>query len=157
MDPKRPPFPSPPGVIRAPWHQSTEDQGQLLGQPPLGRTRGLIMPIDEPLPGRGRAFSVPGEMPVRFGRGITPSIAAEPLVGMARGVRLPMEERGFGRGRGFLLPAPEPTVGIGRGAAVGPVPTLDIERPEVQGKKPELQAEVAPTVAKVSGEGWLLR
>uniref|UniRef100_A0A8C1HX52 Piwi-like protein 2 n=1 Tax=Cyprinus carpio carpio TaxID=630221 RepID=A0A8C1HX52_CYPCA len=115
MDPKRPPFPGPPGVTRMPWMQSAEDQGQLPDQPPLGRARGLVLPKDEPLPGRGRALGVPGEMPVRFGRGITPSVS-EPLVGIPRGVRLPTDEGGFGRARGFLLATPEPSVGIGRGA-----------------------------------------
>uniref|UniRef100_A0A671PUD1 Piwi-like protein 2 n=1 Tax=Sinocyclocheilus anshuiensis TaxID=1608454 RepID=A0A671PUD1_9TELE len=109
MDPKRPPFPGPPGVTRMPWMQSAEDQGQLPDQPPLGRARGLVLPKDEPLPGRGRALGGPGEMPVRFGRGITPSVS-EPLVGIPRGVRLPTDEGGFGRARGFLLPAPEPII-----------------------------------------------
>uniref|UniRef100_A0A671Q2N0 Piwi-like protein 2 n=1 Tax=Sinocyclocheilus anshuiensis TaxID=1608454 RepID=A0A671Q2N0_9TELE len=94
--------------------------GTLNLAPPLGRARGLVLPKDEPLPGRGRALGGPGEMPVRFGRGITPSVS-EPLVGIPRGVRLPTDEGGFGRARGFLLPAPEPSVGIGRGAAVGPI------------------------------------
>lgn len=150
MDPKRPPFPGPPGATRLPWLQPAEDQGQLPDQSPLGRARGLVLSKDEPLPGRGRALGVPGESPVRFGRGVTQSVS-EPLVGMGRGVQLPMEEGSFGRGRVFLLPTPEPTVGIGRGAALGPVPTQDIERSDVQEKMPELQAEVAPMISKVSG------
>ncbi len=149
MDPKRPPFPGPPGVTRMPWMQSAEDQGQLAEQPPLGRARGLVLPKDEPLPGRGRAAGVPGEMPVRFGRGITPSVS-EAVVGAPRGVRIPADEGGFGRARGFLLPTPVPSVGIGRGAAVGPVPTLDIEKSDVQEKMPELQTEVAPAIAQVN-------
>lgn len=150
MDAKRPPFLGPPGVTRMPWMQSAEDQGQLPDQPPLGRARGLVLPKDEPLPGRGRAIGVPGEMPVRFGRGITPSVS-EPVVGAPRGVRIPTDEGGFGRARGFLLPTPVPSVGIGRGAAVGPVPTLDIKKSDVQEKMPELQTEVAPAIAQVSG------
>uniref|UniRef100_A0A8C2I185 Piwi-like protein 2 n=1 Tax=Cyprinus carpio TaxID=7962 RepID=A0A8C2I185_CYPCA len=152
MDPKRPPFPGPPGVTRMPWMQSAEDQGQLPDQPPLGRARGLVLPKDEPLPGRGRALGVPGEMPVRFGRGITPSVS-EPLVGIPRGVRLPTDEGGFGRARGFLLATPEPSVGIGRGAAVRPVSTLDSEKSDVQEKMPELKTEVAPVIAQVEAPG----
>lgn len=148
MDPKRPPFPGPPGVTRMPWMQSAEDQGQLPDQPPLGRARGLVLPKDEPLPGRGRALGVPGEMPVRFGRGITPSVS-EPLVGIPRGVRLPTDEGGFGRARGFLLATPEPSVGIGRGATVRPVSTLDSEKSDVQEKMPELKTEVAPVITQV--------
>uniref|UniRef100_A0A8C1F1C1 Piwi-like protein 2 n=1 Tax=Cyprinus carpio carpio TaxID=630221 RepID=A0A8C1F1C1_CYPCA len=150
MDPKRPPFPGPPGVTRMPWMQSAEDQGQLPDQPPLGRARGLVLPKDEPLPGRGRALGVPGEMPVRFGRGITPSVS-EPLVGIPRGVRLPTDEGGFGRARGFLLATPEPSVGIGRGATVRPVSTLDSEKSDVQEKMPELKTEVI--YAKAPGSG----
>uniref|UniRef100_A0A8C1F0U8 Piwi-like protein 2 n=1 Tax=Cyprinus carpio carpio TaxID=630221 RepID=A0A8C1F0U8_CYPCA len=152
MDPKRPPFPGPPGVTRMPWMQSAEDQGQLPDQPPLGRARGLVLPKDEPLPGRGRALGVPGEMPVRFGRGITPSVS-EPLVGIPRGVRLPTDEGGFGRARGFLLATPEPSVGIGRGATVRPVSTLDSEKSDVQEKMPELKTEVAPAIAQVEAPG----
>ncbi|RXN37466.1 piwi 2 [Labeo rohita] len=150
MDPKRPPYPGPPGVTRIPWMQSVEDQGQPPDQPPLGRARGLVLPKDEPLPGRGRALGVPGEMPVRFGRGITQPVS-EPSVGIPRGVRLPIEEGAFGRG--FLLPTPEPTVGMGRGTAVGPVPTLAIEKSDVKGKMPDLQTELAPAIAKVEAPG----
>uniref|UniRef100_A0A671QCY3 Piwi-like protein 2 n=1 Tax=Sinocyclocheilus anshuiensis TaxID=1608454 RepID=A0A671QCY3_9TELE len=149
MDPKRPPYPGPPGVTRIPWMQSAEDQGQPPDQPPLGRARGLVLPKDEPLLGRGRALGVPGEMPVQFGRGITQSLSELP-VGIPRGVRLPIEEGGFGRARGFLLPTLDPTVGIGRGAAVGPVSIPDIGKLEAQEKMPELQAQVTPMVAKVS-------
>uniref|UniRef100_A0A672JUQ3 Piwi-like protein 2 n=1 Tax=Sinocyclocheilus grahami TaxID=75366 RepID=A0A672JUQ3_SINGR len=147
MDPKRPPYPGPPGVTRIPWIQSAEDQGQPPDQPPLGRARGLVLPKDEPLLGRGRALGVPGEMPVQFGRGITRSVMELP-VGIPRGVRLPIEEGGFGRARGFLLPTLDPTVGIGRGAAVGPVSIPDIGKLEAQEKMPELQAQVTPMVAK---------
>uniref|UniRef100_A0A672JY51 Piwi-like protein 2 n=1 Tax=Sinocyclocheilus grahami TaxID=75366 RepID=A0A672JY51_SINGR len=152
MDPKRPPYPGPPGVTRIPWIQSAEDQGQPPDQPPLGRARGLVLPKDEPLLGRGRALGVPGEMPVQFGRGITRSVMELP-VGIPRGVRLPIEEGGFGRARGFLLPTLDPTVGIGRGAAVGPVSIPDIGKLEAQEKMPELQAQVTPMVAKVDAPG----
>uniref|UniRef100_A0A671Q728 Piwi-like protein 2 n=1 Tax=Sinocyclocheilus anshuiensis TaxID=1608454 RepID=A0A671Q728_9TELE len=152
MDPKRPPYPGPPGVTRIPWMQSAEDQGQPPDQPPLGRARGLVLPKDEPLLGRGRALGVPGEMPVQFGRGITQSLSELP-VGIPRGVRLPIEEGGFGRARGFLLPTLDPTVGIGRGAAVGPVSIPDIGKLEAQEKMPELQAQVTPMVAKVDASG----
>uniref|UniRef100_A0A673H435 Piwi-like protein 2 n=1 Tax=Sinocyclocheilus rhinocerous TaxID=307959 RepID=A0A673H435_9TELE len=147
MDPKRPPYPGPPGVTRIPWMQSAENQGQPPDQPPLGRARGLVLPKDEPLLGRGRALGVPGEMPVQIGRGITQSVSELP-VGIPRGVRLPIEEGGFGRARGFLLPTLDPTVGIGRGAAVGPVSIPDIGKLEAHEKMPELQSQVTPTVAK---------
>ncbi|KTG39986.1 hypothetical protein cypCar_00008903 [Cyprinus carpio] len=58
MDPKRPPYSGPPGVTRIPWMQSAEDQGQPPDQPPLRRARGLILPKDEPLLGRGRGAAV---------------------------------------------------------------------------------------------------
>uniref|UniRef100_A0A673H3V5 Piwi-like protein 2 n=1 Tax=Sinocyclocheilus rhinocerous TaxID=307959 RepID=A0A673H3V5_9TELE len=135
MDPKRPPYPGPPGVTRIPWMQSAENQGQPPDQPPLGRARGLVLPKDEPLLGRGRALGVPGEMPVQIGRGITQSVSELP-VGIPRGVRLPIEEGGFGRARGFLLPTLDPTVGIGRGAAVGPVSIPDIGKLEVDAPGP---------------------
>ncbi|XP_016428322.1 piwi-like protein 2 isoform X2 [Sinocyclocheilus rhinocerous] len=152
MDPKRPPYPGPPGVTRIPWMQSAENQGQPPDQPPLGRARGLVLPKDEPLLGRGRALGVPGEMPVQIGRGITQSVSELP-VGIPRGVRLPIEEGGFGRARGFLLPTLDPTVGIGRGAAVGPVSIPDIGKLEAHEKMPELQSQVTPTVAKVDAPG----
>nr|AFP96783.1 piwi-like 2 [tetraploid red crucian carp x Cyprinus carpio] len=152
MDPKRPPFPGPPEVTRLPWMLSAEDQGQPPDQPPLGRARGLVLTRDEPLLGRGRALGVLGEIPVGFGRGITQSVSELP-VGVPRGVRLPIEEGGFGRARGFLLPSLDPTVGIGGGAAVGPVPIPDIGKLEAREKMPELQAQVTPTVAKVDAPG----
>ncbi len=100
MDPKQPPFPGPPGVTRMPWRQSAEDQGQLPDQPHWDEPEVWFCLKMKPLPGRGRV-GVPGEMPVRFGRGITPSVS-EPVVGIPRGVRLPTDEGGFGRARGFF-------------------------------------------------------
>ncbi|XP_043096806.1 piwi-like protein 2 [Puntigrus tetrazona] len=143
MDPKRPPFPGPPGVTRMPWMPSAGDQGPSPDQPSLGRARGLVLPKDEPLPGRSR---VPGEVPVRFGSAIT---VRQPAVGVSRGVRLPTDAGGFGRARGFLLPG----FGMGRGAPVGPVPTPDIKKADVREKRPVLQTEVTPAIAQIAAPG----
>ncbi|XP_051547621.1 piwi-like protein 2 [Myxocyprinus asiaticus] len=159
MDPKRPPFPGPPGVSRVLSLQPSGDQGQPIDQPPLGRARGFFMHKDEPHPGRGRAFAVPTEMPsVQFGRGILLPMS-EPVVGMARRVPLPVEEGGLGRARAFLPPISEPTVSMGRGTAVfkerplDPVPALSVEKTDIQEKMPGWEPKMLPTIARVEAPG----
>lgn len=90
-------------------------RGRSLHHQELAVGRSSLLPsTDGPSIGRARGFVPLGDTPL--GRGVTLP-EAQPSFGRARGLLVqPDDGEVVGRARGLLLPAPEPKVGVARGA-----------------------------------------
>lgn len=109
MDPNVPPDLS--GMTSVPWL----GRGRALQpqEPAVGRSS-LLPPTEGPSIGRARGFVPLGDIPQ--GRGATLP-EAQPSFGRGRGLLVqPDDGEVVGRARGLLPPAPEPKVGVARGA-----------------------------------------
>lgn len=109
MDPNVPPDLS--GMTGVPWL----GRGRALqSQEPAVGPSSLLPPSEGPSIGRARGFPPLGDTPQ--GRGATLP-EAQSAFGRARGLLVqPGDGEVVGRARGLLPPAPEPKVGVARGA-----------------------------------------
>lgn len=129
MDPNVPPDFS--GMTGVPWL----GRGRALHPQELAVGRSSLLPQTEgPSIGRARGFVPLGDTPV--GRGATLP-EAQPSFGRARGLLVQLDDgEVVGRARGLLPLAPEPQVGVARGAIL-----TSLEAPHGQAPAGEATAQ----------------